>query len=204
MTIFSPENIIVAFGLLGAGIVIFTESGLFFGFFLPGDTLILTAGLFASQGYFTFGEMFFVLALSAILGGLVGYASGRKIGPLWFTKKESLFFKKGYIEKAEKFYNKYGSTTVIIARYVPIVRTFAPILAGIIKMPYKTFFIYNFLGGVLWVLVIGSLGYFLGGILPKNIILHGALIAFIFVTALIPFIPTIFKKLFKHKEEETE
>ncbi len=189
--IFSPDNIITTFGLLGAGVVIFSETGLFFGFFLPGDTLILTAGLFASQGFFSFGLLFIVLTLSAIIGDMVGYLSGQKLGTYWFNKKESFFFKRGYIEKAEKFYNKYGVMTIVLARFVPIVRTFAPIIAGVIKMKYRTFFLYNVLGAVLWVGGIGVIGYFLGGILPKNTILHGALIAFIFVSAITPFLPDI-------------
>jgi membrane-associated protein len=202
--IFLPENIIGTFGLLGAGIVIFAETGLFFGFFLPGDTLILTAGVFASQGYYSFAAMFFVLAISAIVGDIVGYFSGQKMGAYWFTKKESFFFKRGYIEKAEHFYNKYGIATIVVARFVPIVRTFAPIIAGVIKMKYSTFIFYNIFGALLWVLGIGGLGYFLGGILPQNTILHGALVAFIFISIITPLVPRIFNKFFNKKPETTE
>jgi len=145
--------------------------------------------------------MFFVLAIAAIVGDAIGYLSGQKMGTYWFTRKESFFFKRGYIEKAEHFYNKYGIATIVVARFVPIVRTFAPIIAGVIKMKYSTFLFYNILGAVLWIGGIGGLGYFLGGVLPKNTILHGALIGFIFVSVLIPFIPAVFKKLFKNKEE---
>lgn len=196
MHFFSPDNIILTFGLLGAGVIVFLESGLFFAFFLPGDTLLFSAGIFSAQGFFPFWLMFFVLVIAGILGGQVGYLSGKKMGKYWFEKKESFFFKRGYMEKAENFYKKYGILTIVIARFVPIVRTFAPIIAGIIKMNRRDFFVFNVLGVVLWVFLISGLGFFLGQILPKSFVLHIALFAFILASVLTPFLPQIIKKFF--------
>lgn len=153
-------------GYLGLFAIIFSESGLFFGFFLPGGSLLFTAGLLASQGLFNIYWLVLVVASAAILGDNVGYWFGNKIGEKIFTKEDSLFFNKKYLEKTKLFYEKYGAVTVVVGRFTPIVRTFAPILAGVGKMSYRKFFIYNIVGAFLWAVGLSLLGYFLGTTIP--------------------------------------
>ena len=138
-----PTLIIKTVGLVGIFLIIFAESGLFFGFFLPGDSLLFTAGFFASQGFVSISWLIPTLFIAAILGYQVGYAFGKRVGPALFTKERSLFFNKKYPEQAKVFYEKYGSRAIIFARFIPIVRTFAPILAGVGDMEYRTFLFYN-------------------------------------------------------------
>ena len=162
-----PNIIIKAAGLIGISLVVFAESGLFFGFFLPGDTLLFAAGIFASQGLFPIETLIIVCATSAILGDTVGYWTGKKVGKAFFEKETSLFFSKKRIHQAEHFYQKHGSATIILARFIPIIRTFAPIVAGVAKMHYKTFAFYNVIGGVLWSVSLPLLGYYFGGLIPN-------------------------------------
>ncbi len=165
-SLFDPEQLIAAFGLVGIILIIFAESGLFFGFFLPGDSLLFTAGFLASQGYFSIWILAFGTFFAAVLGDSVGYWFGKKTGPKLFTKEDSFLFKKEYILRAEEFYEKHGKKTIILARFIPIVRTFAPIVAGIGNMNYKVFLKYNIVGGALWAIGLTFLGYFLGRIIP--------------------------------------
>ncbi len=132
-------------GLLGIFSVIFAESGLFFGFFLPGDSLLFSAGLLASADYFNLPLLFFGSFVSAVLGDSVGYWTGKKLGPKIFSKPKSFFFNKNNLDKTAKFYDTYGTKTIVIARFVPIVRTFAPVLAGVGNMKYEKFIFYNVL-----------------------------------------------------------
>jgi membrane-associated protein len=162
----SPETIISAVGTLGVIAVVFLETGAFFGFFFPGDSLLFTAGLLASQGYVTFAGLLVGTFLAAIIGDSVGYAFGRKVGPAIFKKEDSVFFDKKYIQKADEFFQKYGKKTIILARFVPIVRTFAPIVAGVGKMPYRDFIIFNILGAFLWTWSMLWLGYLFGSVIP--------------------------------------
>jgi membrane-associated protein len=147
--------------------MVFAESGLFFGFFLPGDSLLFTAGFLASQGVFDERILIPLFALAAILGDSAGYWIGAKSGKWLLSRKESFFFKKSYIEKAEKFYEKHGGKTLILARFVPAVRTFVPIVAGMAGMKYSKFLSYNVVGGILWGAGVSSLGYFLGSRIPN-------------------------------------
>ena len=154
--------------------IIFAESGLFIGFFLPGDSLLFTAGFLASQkiastnqNYLNLWILIGVTFAGAVIGDSVGYSFGHKVGRRIFTKPDSKLFKKENLEKAEKFYEKYGVKTIILARFVPIVRTFAPIVAGVGKMNYKTFFSYNVIGGALWAVIIPIAGYYLGRLIPN-------------------------------------
>jgi membrane-associated protein len=170
MSLFSTANLIIlikASGLLGLFAIIFAESGLFIGFFLPGDSLIFTAGLLASQGYLNIWILVPILFIAAVLGDNFGYAFGRKVGPMIFKKEESLLFNKKNLDYANAFYNEHGSKTLILARFMPVVRTFAPILAGVGKMEYKKFFSYNLIGGALWTTSLPLLGYFLGKEVPN-------------------------------------
>ncbi len=164
-----PDLIVIikAVGLIGIFLIVFAESGLFFGFFLPGDSLLFSAGLIAAGGFFDIRILILGCIIAAILGDSVGYFMGKKMGPKLFYKDTGFFFKKKRVEDAEAFYKKHGIYTIVLARFVPIIRTFAPIVAGIGKMKYKTFLSYNIFGGILWVLLVVSLGYFLGRIIPN-------------------------------------
>jgi membrane-associated protein len=151
--------------LLVAGIV-FAESGLLIGFFLPGDTLLFGAGLLASQGELPLIPLTLAVIAAAIIGDNVGYSIGRRAGHRLFTKKDSLLFKHEHVKRAEKFYDDHGGKTIIIARFVPIVRTFAPVVAGIGKMPRSRFMYFNVLGGMFWGAGITLLGYWFGQRIP--------------------------------------
>lgn len=157
-------ELIKTIGVLGIMAIIFAESGILVGFFLPGDTLLFAAGFLASQNILGIDVFTLVILLfaSAVVGDSVGYLFGKKVGPRIFNKKDSLFFRQDYLNKAEDFYKHYGSITILLARFVPIVRTFAPIIGGVGKMKYQTFLIFNLIGGFLWTAGVTYLGYYLG------------------------------------------
>ncbi len=156
---------LIAYAVIFA--ILFAESGILIGFFLPGDSLLITLGFLASKGVFNLPLLLLVCSVGAILGDSVGYTFGRKVGPELFNKDDSRFFKKQNLKRAHEFYEKYGTRTVVLARFVPFARTFAPILAGMGKMRYRTFLNYNILGGIGWVLLITLIGYFLGQKIPN-------------------------------------
>ncbi len=162
-----PRSLIASVGVLGIIGIIFLETGVFFGFFFPGDSLLFTAGFLASQGYMPLGWLLIGTFLAAVIGDSVGYAFGRKAGPAIFTKEDSVFFSKKHIIRAQHFFEEHGKKTVILARFMPIIRTFAPIVAGIGSMPYKTFLMFNIIGGFLWTWLMLWLGYGLGSIIPN-------------------------------------
>lgn len=166
----SLEELIAAVGVFGVAAIIFAESGLLVGFFLPGDTLLFTVGLLLHEGVIKtpIELVVLLLTLAAILGDNVGYAFGRRVGPRLFRRKDSLLFHHENLERAEKFYEKYGPATIVIARFVPVVRTFAPIVAGVGKMNYRRFLTFNILGGVLWVVGITYVGYYAGAFLEAR------------------------------------
>jgi membrane-associated protein len=166
MHFLDPKFLIETLGTIGVIGIVFAESGLFFGFFFPGDSLLFTAGLFASQGYFSIIPLVIGCLVAAIVGDSVGYIFGRRIGSALFNKSESKFFKPKHAHQAHLFYEKYGSKTIFLARFVPIVRTFAPIIAGVAGMSYKKFISWNVFGGMSWVLLMTLSGYFLGVLFP--------------------------------------
>lgn len=184
----NPEQLISALGLAGVVAIIFAESGLFFGFFLPGDSLLFTAGLLASQGYLNIWWLAPAATLAAILGDSVGYWFGAKVGPKIFSKEDSLFFHKDHLLKTSEFYERHGKKTIILARFIPIVRTFAPILAGVGKMDYQTFLTYNIIGGLIWGAGLTLAGYFLGVWVPN---IDQYLIPIILAIIVVSFIPVI-------------
>lgn len=162
-----PILIIKTAGLLGIFLIVFSESGLFFGFFLPGDTLLFASGMFAFQGFFPIGLLIAVISVAAILGGNIGYWTGKTMGRKLFERKTSFFFNKDRVIDVENFYKKYGPITVLISRFVPFLRTFSPIVAGVGLMKRKIFTLYNILGGVLWATAIPLLGYYFGRLIPN-------------------------------------
>lgn len=158
------EELIRWGGLTVLIVIVFAETGLLVGFFLPGDSLLITAGLIAAQGYLDIFVMNIALIAAAIIGDQVGYAFGRKTGPRIFTREQSRFFAKDHLMKANQFYEKYGGRAIIYARFVPFARTFAPIVAGVAQMNYRKFVTYNVVGGILWVISMTLIGYFFGNI----------------------------------------
>ena len=180
------DQLVTWAGYAGLTIIVFCETGLLAGFFLPGDSLLVTAGLVASQGTLDYFVLNGLLIAAAILGDSTGYLIGYLVGPKLFKKEDSLFFKKKYLEKTHHFFEKYGGKTIILARFVPIVRTFAPTVAGVGRMAYRKFIAYNVIGGALWVFSMLLIGYFLGHTIP-NIEKHLHLvIAIVIVVSFLP------------------
>lgn len=162
-----PQFLIQSLGLLGIFGIVFAESGLFFGFFLPGDSLLFVAGLLASQGAISLALLVCGVFIAAVLGDSFGYSFGYKVGRKFFEKEDSIIFKKRYLLQTESFFSKYGPKAIILARFIPIVRTFTPILAGVGKMKYGLFIKYNIIGGLGWTLILVMSGYFLGRLIPN-------------------------------------
>ena len=181
-------------GTLGVIAIIFIETGLFFGFFFPGDSLLFTAGFLASQGYVSFAGLLVGTFLAAIIGDSVGYAFGKKVGPALFAREDSKIFKKQYITRAQSFYEKHGVKTIILARFLPIVRTFAPIVAGVGGMKYKTFLTFNVIGGFIWTWGMLWLGYALGELIPNPDKYVLPIVLLIIATTAIPTLRQLFRK----------
>ena len=164
-----PKSLIGDVGIWGLFLVVFAESGLLIGFFLPGDSLLFTAGFLASAPGSVPDELHLSLPLllvgcfvAAVVGDQVGYLMGRRVGPAIFRRPDSRFFKQDNVDKAQAFFDRYGAKTIVLARFVPVVRTFAPIVAGVSRMNYRTFVTFNVIGGALWAVGVTLLGYFLG------------------------------------------
>ena len=165
--IYDVESLVRVGGLAALTAIVFTETGLFVGFFLPGDSLLVTAGIFAATGDLDLWTLNVVLSLAAIFGDTVGYGIGFKSGPMIFTRENSLFFNRKHLVTAKEFYDQYGGFTIFIARFIPIIRTFAPVVAGVGKMKYRRFIAYNVFGGIFWVMSMTFVGYFLGRMVPN-------------------------------------
>lgn len=164
----NPLAIVQTGGYVGLAFLIFAESGLLIGIFLPGDSLLFAAGLLAASGLFDPGLLALCVVAGAILGDSVGYWFGKEMGERFFHRQDSFFFKHEYIERTQKFYNKYGARAVVLARFVPVVRTVAPITAGAGSMKYSKFLSYNLIGGLIWGAGMVYLGYWLGSALPNS------------------------------------
>lgn len=192
-----PIILIKTVGIIGIILIVFAETGLFFGFFFPGDSLLFTAGIFASQGYFSIEVLLIGCILAAILGDSVGYWSGKKYGRKLFDRDVGFFFKRKRLYDAQIFYEKHGKSTIIIARFVPVIRTFAPIVAGIGRMHYPTFISYNIFGGIFWVTSMLLIGYYLGSLIPNPDIY---IIPIAFLIIVLSFLPIVIKMIrFKFK-----
>ena len=190
---FDLVPLIKTIGYLGIFGIVFAESGLFIGFFLPGDSLIFTAGFLASQGFLNIRNLIFLIFIGAVIGDSFGYAFGNKVGPMIFKKEDSFLFHKNNLIKARVFYEKYGGKAVILSRFMPGIRTFAPILAGVGKMQYAKFLTFNVIGGALWGIGLPLLGYYLGNVVPnidKYIVFIVFLIIFI---SILPILANILK-----------
>ncbi len=161
---FDLQALITTVGVIGVAAIVFAESGLLIGFFLPGDSLLFTAGFLTQQGVITINVHVFaaILFIAAAAGDSVGYAFGHKVGRRLFKRKESLLFHPDNLAHAERFYEEHGSKTIVLARFIPVVRTFAPIVAGIGRMKYRTFLAYNLVGAFLWAVGLTYVGYFVG------------------------------------------
>ncbi|MCE9539527.1 MAG: VTT domain-containing protein [Bacteroidetes bacterium] len=192
-----PESIIQYGGLALLLFVVFAETGLLIGFFLPGDSLIFISGMICVSKPELLGVNIFVLIISlsiaAIIGNMTGYWFGYKVGPPLFSRKDSLIFKKRYLTITQKFYNKNGGKTLILGRFLPIIRTFAPILAGVIRIDFKKFMMYNVVGAIAWIGLLASIGYYLGNYewVQKNI---SYIVIGLIVITLIPLISTYLKE----------
>ena len=198
----NPESIIQYGGILLLVAVVFAETGLFFGFFLPGDSLLFTAGLLCGTGVFEVHLLVLLLSVSVagILGNLVGYYFGLRTGEALFKRDDTLLFKKRYVNMAQDFYQRHGGLALIAGRFLPIIRTFAPILAGVIKMDFKIFLFYNISGSALWVFSLILLGYFLGTTFPQvKDYLEYIIIGLIVVTAI-----PVYKSYKAEKERMTK
>jgi membrane-associated protein len=179
------EGLIRTGGLAIVCAIVFTETGLFLGFFLPGDSLLVTAGILAAAGHLSLAGLLSLVTLCAILGDQLNYFVGRKAGQALYARPDSLFFKKKHLERAHDYYEKYGVKTIIIARFIPIVRTFCPAVAGAARMTYRTYLTFDILGGVLWVFGMVLGGFFLGRSVPNvNQHLHIVIAVVVFLSVL--------------------
>lgn len=186
MDFLEPAWLLRTFGTIGLFAIVFAESGLLFGFFLPGDSLLFTAGLLASQGQLNLPVILVGCFVCAVAGDQVGYAFGRRVGPSLFRRPDARLFKHSHVEKAQGYFDRYGAKTVVLARFVPIVRTFAPIVAGVGRMNYRVFVTYNVVGGFAWAVGVTLLGYVLGAAIPDIDRYLLPVIALIVVASVVP------------------
>jgi membrane-associated protein len=202
-TLLAKGGIFVYFGLI---FIVFAETGLAVGFFLPGDSLLVVAGLFAAAGKLNLAILLSTLFVAAVVGDAVGYLTGARLGPRLFKRQKSLLFRPSHLQKAHAFYEKYGGKTIIIARFVPIVRTFAPIVAGAANMPYRRFVVFNVIGGFLWVFSMILAGYFLGNILKTqfSIDLEEHIEWVIIIVVALSLLPAVIEYLKSRREKTRE
>jgi membrane-associated protein len=184
--------------------IVFTETGLLIGFFLPGDSLLITAGLVAATGALDIWWLNVLLVAAAVAGDSVGYAIGARIGPRLFTREKSRLFNPRHVVRTREFYARHGAKTIVIARFVPIIRTFAPVVAGVGEMPYRRFLLYNVAGGLGWVLSMTWAGYLLGNVVP-NIDRHiHVVVIVVIVLSVIPIAVEILRERRRRPAPSTE
>src|SRR5690606_22922101 len=200
-----PEYLLSHGGFYIVVLIVFAETGLFFGFFLPGDYLLFLAGLFCALGKIDVDIVTMYLGIlgAGILGNFTGYWFGYRTGPMLFKRKDSLLFKRKYVIMAEEFYQKYGGTALVIGRFVPIVRTFAPIFAGVVKLNFQRFVFYNIAGAFLWVSLLTLTGYFLGVKFPGIINYVEYIIVGLIAIAFLPIVIALLKRWLKNRKKET-
>ena len=192
----NPESIIHYGGIYLLLFVVFAETGLFVGFFLPGDSLLFTAGLLCSTGILVIHPFLLVvlIIIAAVAGNMVGYGFGKKVGPLLFKRKSGFLFRQEHLVAANEFYKKHGKKTIILSRFLPIVRTFAPIVAGIVKLELYKFFIYSLVGAFFWVNALVLTGYYMGKYIPGIKDYLGYIVIFLIVITSVPFVINSIKK----------
>lgn len=181
-------TLIQTVGYLGVFTIVLLESGLLIGFFFPGDSLLFTAGFLASQGFFDIKILIVGCFVAAVAGDSIGYYVGKKLGPKIFNKEDSIFFHRKHLERAQNFYDKHGGKTIILARFLPVVRAFAPVVAGASRMNYKKFAIFNLIGGVFWAIGVTLAGFYLGSLIPDIDKYLLPIVALIIIASLAPII----------------
>ncbi|NGM62947.1 DedA family protein [Sphingobacterium sp. SGG-5] len=199
-----PEYLLSHGGFYIVCLIVFAETGMFFGFFLPGDYLLFLAGLFCALDKIDvdIATMYFGILSAGILGNFAGYWFGYRAGPMLFKRKNSLLFKRKYVVMAEEFYQKYGGTALIIGRFVPIIRTFAPIFAGVVKLNFKKFVLYNIFGAFLWVSLLTLTGYALGVKVPEIINYVEYIIVALIIIAFLPIAIALLKRWIRNKKNK--
>jgi membrane-associated protein len=188
--IYDVEFLVRTGGLLALIIIVFAETGLLVGFFLPGDSLLVTAGIFAASGDLDLLTLNTTLSLAAIAGDSVGYGIGARTGPRIFSREDSFFFNRKHLISAKEFYDRHGGFTIFIARFMPVIRTFAPVVAGVGAMKYRKFIAYNVFGGIFWVLSMTLAGYYLGKMIPD---IQKRIHVVIVVVIVLSLLPAVFK-----------
>lgn len=183
-----PKHLLETFGTLGLFAIVFAESGLLFGFFLPGDSMLFTAGLLASNGFSNLPLISLGCFVAAVAGDQVGYLIGRRAGPALFKRPESRFFHKRNVDRARTYFEEHGSKTIILARFIPVIRTFVPMVAGVGQMNYRRFVTFNVIGGFLWAVGLTVLGYLLGESIPN---VDRYLLPMVGVIVAVSFVPVI-------------
>jgi membrane-associated protein len=187
---FDLVSLVEGAGYLGLFAIIFAESGILIGFFLPGDSLLFTAGFLASQGYLAIAPLIILLFIAAVLGDAVGYLFGKKVGPRIFSRPKSFWFNPAHIERTRTFFERYGAKTILLSRFLPAVRTVAPIMAGIGGMRYRVFALYNAIGALLWACGLTLLGYFFGRTIPNA---DKYLVPIVLAIIILSILPTIWQ-----------
>ena len=199
---FIPDltTIVEATGLIGLTAIIFAESGLFIGFFLPGDSLLFTAGFLASQGVFSIYWLVPLMVIAAVGGDSVGYWTGAKVGPMLFTRPDPFLFSQKRVQQAKAFFEKHGPMSLILARFIPAVRTFTPIVAGVAEMEYRKFLTYNVVGGLIWGAGFPIAGYFMGSYIPDADRYVLPIVGLIIIVSFLPFARPLLTSLLKKKD----
>jgi len=197
----NPQSLIEAFGTLGLFLIVFAESGLLVGFFLPGDSLLFTAGLLAYKGVLSLPVIMVAAVVAAIAGDQVGYVIGRKAGPALFKRPDSRLFQQKNVERAHAYFEKNGPKTIVLARFLPVIRTFTPVVAGVGRMEYRRFVTFNVIGGVLWGAGVTMLGYTLGRTIPD---VDRWLLPIILVIGAVSFVPVALELLKLRREGEPD
>ncbi len=182
------SELIRTVGLVGLFVIVFAETGLFLGFFFPGDSLLFVAGLLAAQGLFPVSILILILLVAAVTGNMAGYWFGKKVGPKLFEREDSLLFRKAHVRRAQSFFEMHGAKTIMLARFVPIVRTFAPIVAGVAEMNYRSFLAYNVLGALLWICGLTLGGYIFGNLITD---VDRYLLPIILAIIVVSFLPAV-------------
>ena len=201
VNLLNPGDIIHSGGLLLIGIIVFSEVGLLLGFILPGDTLLIAAGIFAHEGKIALVPLILVIMIAAILGDSLSYYWGRKLGPQVFKKEDSILFNKDHVTKAEKFYEKFGAKALLVTHFLPIVRAFMPMMAGVAKMPYRRFLTFNIAGDILWAISVTLAGYYIGSRIPN---IDNYILLLVFAAVFFSAAPTIFHYVrlrLKHRKQ---